>query len=298
MSEQLSFDRKKGFVALPVEIMDLDLTPGAFRTLAELCRMANADGFCWPSLHQLSERLGRSRSAISGYIKELRTAELVDTQEQRTANGYNYRLKYRVTFWQSWRASLRGGTVQKPERSVQPVARSRDSKKQIHINHSTEMSSLNLGGILSEWAKCFTGAPYPLARHTPSLGLLTETQEVFTRTEPESCADTDHIAPKLDALWQRLRVTAGEAEIKEQACAAHTLRYSTVEWDNILHLLERDWPAHWRKAPQPDSLIKRIKGLGLPSQNSQLSVLKRHYKRWQLAEKTLQNRARSCSLAS
>ena len=85
MSEQISFNRDKGFVALPVGVLDMDLSPGAFRTLVELCRMANMEGYCWPSLTQLSDRLGRSKSAISGYLKELRGVGLVATEEQRTA---------------------------------------------------------------------------------------------------------------------------------------------------------------------------------------------------------------------
>ncbi len=298
MSEQLSFDRKKGFVALPVEIMDFDLTPGAFRTLAELCRMANAEGFCWPSLLQLSERLGRSRSAISGYIKELRAAELVDTEEQKTANGYNYRLKYRVTFWQSWRASLRGRTVQKPERSVQPAARIEDSKKQIHLNHEPKTCSVDFDNILSAWSKCFTGAPYPLARQTPSAGLLALTEHALNEANPADCAGPDHVRSRLNALWRDLKVTAGDKEIADQAHAVLTLRYSMAELDHVLGQIARDWPDHWRKAPQPDSLVKRIKALRVDASNCQLSVLERYYKRWQLAEKTLRNRARSCSLAS
>ncbi|WP_366513900.1 helix-turn-helix domain-containing protein [Planktotalea sp.] len=59
MAKPYEFDPGKGFVALPCEIMDIDLTPGAFRLLVELCRMANRTGECWPSLGQLSDRIGR-----------------------------------------------------------------------------------------------------------------------------------------------------------------------------------------------------------------------------------------------
>jgi hypothetical protein len=106
MASSLTFDPAKGFVALPCEVMNIDMSPGAFRLLVELCRMANRTGECWPSLGQLSERIGRSKAAISGYIAELREIELIETTSQKMANGYNYRLKYCVTFWKSWRSNL------------------------------------------------------------------------------------------------------------------------------------------------------------------------------------------------
>jgi len=102
----LEADPRKGFIALPMSVFDLNLTPGTFRNLAELCRMANAEGQCWPSLAQLGDRLGRSRATISGYIAKLRAAELIETETQKMANGYNYRLRYSVVVWKAWRKQL------------------------------------------------------------------------------------------------------------------------------------------------------------------------------------------------
>lgn len=100
------FDPRSGYVALPSALLDLDLAPGPFRLLTELCRMANKAGECWPSFGQLSARIGRSKAAISGYLEALREASLVETQKQKMANGYNYRLKFRVVFWPQWRKEL------------------------------------------------------------------------------------------------------------------------------------------------------------------------------------------------
>ncbi|MDC0136765.1 winged helix-turn-helix domain-containing protein, partial [Sulfitobacter sp.] len=63
-------------------------------------RPANAG----PPFAQLGRRLGRSRASVSAYIAELREAGVLTTQEQKMANGYNYRLRYTVTFWKEWRA--------------------------------------------------------------------------------------------------------------------------------------------------------------------------------------------------
>ena len=42
------FNPAQGFVALPSDVMDIGMTPGAFRLLVELCRMANTTFECWP----------------------------------------------------------------------------------------------------------------------------------------------------------------------------------------------------------------------------------------------------------
>jgi len=177
MSEIIDCDPNQGFVAFPVALFDLNLSPGAFRTLAELCRMANKSGQCWPSLAQLGQRLGRSRASISAYIAELREAEVLGTEEQKMANGYNYRLRYTVLFWKEWRASL--GQKDKatrpainahnPERRVQPTERPLRTKNHIHQKQQSQDQSCDL---VSEWKALFAKAPYPAFEQAPSPALL------------------------------------------------------------------------------------------------------------------------------
>lgn len=292
MSEQLSFDRKKGFVALPVEVLDIDLTPGAFRTLVELCRMANADGFCWPSLEQLSDRFGRSKSAISGYIKELRSQNLIDTQEQKTATGYNYRLKYRVTFWQEWRAGLRGKTHQKDERSVQPTERLRESKKHIHKNHTGD----DLDGILVEWAKCFKGAPYPTAKHAPSEQLMFQSSEALER-QPGNITDISaDITGALTRLWQAKGIVFGDIQIREQADFVSQMGLSPGELHDIAAHIQAKWPSHWRQFPTQDQLHKLIKSSAIVPRTQKIALLRGYLNRWAKAQKTLQKAPYSYSL--
>ena len=91
----MALDPARGFVALPLDVLEIEMSPGAFRTLVEFCRMANSDGVCWPSLDQLGRPPGplpRRRSAATS--PSCATLGLIETETQRTANGFNYRLRY------------------------------------------------------------------------------------------------------------------------------------------------------------------------------------------------------------
>ncbi len=299
MSEQLSFNPRKGFVALPVEIMDLDLTPGAFRTLAELCRMANTEGFCWPSLQQLSERLGRSRSAVSGYIRDLRAAGLVDTQEQRTANGYNYRLKYRVTFWQDWRASLRKPAQQpdrKTERSVQPDARMTQIKNHILKNHSEGRSETDKDKLIRKWARCFAGAPYPAAAREPEPALCESTRNILQKSLPSEVLTAAQMSGDLGRVWTDLGVPVSADILAVQATHLASLRLSEPELTLLLRRLSAQWPSHWQRPPTPEMFIKLVRAAGTASEASKNAVLRSYLKRWELAQKSLQTFRHSCSV--
>ncbi|MEJ6399533.1 helix-turn-helix domain-containing protein [Yoonia sp. 208BN28-4] len=298
MSEQLQFDRKKGFVALPVDVLDMDLSPGAFRTLVELCRMANREGFCWPSLAQLAEKLGRSKASISGYLKDLRDAALIETQEQRTANGYNYRLKYRVTFWQDWRGSLRGQTTQKPERSVQPIERLEESKNHIHKTHSLPAAAEGIDQILKAWGDCFRGAPYPTAAKFPSEQLIaTSADMVNLGVQLETIISAD-IEAELSSFFQRLRIMPSDADMKTLSKHVRDKRYSTDEFTFICAAISKAWPAHWRKPPTPDQFEKLAADVGLTPTARKFDLLKSYISRWAMAENALQLRGPSGSLAA
>ncbi|MEX0337993.1 MAG: helix-turn-helix domain-containing protein [Arenibacterium sp.] len=293
MSEQYHFDRKKGFVALPVDLFDLDLSPGAFRTLTELCRMANADGFCWPSLEQLSDRLGRSRSAISGYIKELRGAELVTTEEQKTANGYNYRLKYQVTFWAAWRASLSPRPVQRNERRVEPVERLLESKNQSLEKQSGE----NLDMLLKKWQRCFAGAPYPMVARAPNEMLCAETQSALSQPV-DAPAPPAKIETQIRAHWKTLSIDVPPAALNAQIKTLISCDLSERELQNLLTTLRKSWPVHWHRCPSDEAFAKLIRTSKITSERRKKDVLRGYYNRWLRAENSLRNRPGSCSVAA
>lgn len=289
MSEQLSFDRKKGFIALPVEVLELDLSPGAFRLLAELCRMANEDGFCWPSLAQLGERLGRSRSSVSGYIKDLREVGLITTQEQQMANGYNYRLKYRVSFWKAWRASISRQPAQKNERSVQPTERILKDKNQNHKNHSPAIADeCRLDILLAKWSKCVKGAAYPNFS-TPASTLLTkETANAISKAScPQVVISTD-IVTKLHQMWEELGVACSSETIVQQA--HHILGYeaNSTELAELLRRIKSAWAHHWRNPPTFEQFKKLTEKQPILTNSQKVALLKTYSRRWDLARNTLQ----------
>ncbi|WP_299154515.1 helix-turn-helix domain-containing protein [uncultured Tateyamaria sp.] len=294
MSETIEFDRRKGFVALPVEVLELELSPGAFRLLVELCRMANMDGFCWPSLGQLGERLGRSKAAISGYVTALREAELISTETQTTANGYNYRLRYCVVFWKAWRASLSGKVAasctekvdHKDECSVQKSERLRDSKKQIHIKHDPCGLSVH-AKLISEWAECTKGTPYPALKHTPSEGLVAATNRCVQDTDTTIELMSADIRSALERTFSavdldkdRVAVTAAVDHLAEKGL-------SRPELNAFCAALTKSWQRHWRKVPTPKQLDQTLKSAAIIPYRAQLKLLEGYLRRWTLAQKTL-----------
>lgn len=291
MSEQISFNRDKGFVALPVGVLDMDLTPGAFRTLVELCRMANMEGYCWPSLTQLSDRLGRSKSAISGYLKELRGVGLVATEEQRTANGYNYRLKYQVTFWADWRASLSSSHAQKAERSIQPVERITKDKNQ---NHKNQTRVDELDDLLHKWSQCFGRAPYPQTEHAPDPRLVSETSKAIKLAEPKPISVD--ITPDLKTLFEGLGVHIDTPGLRLVQTHLSRLELSSEELQSVLCSIAKKWPAHWRKLPTEAQLQKLLKDTGARPRSKKRALLRSHLKRWRMAERSLRHPAASCSV--
>lgn len=286
MSEQLVFDRAKGFVALPVEVLDLDLNPGAFRLLVELCRMANLDGYCWPSLEQLGDRLGRSRAAVSGYASELRAEGLIETHTQKAANGYNYRLKYRVTFWKDWRSSMRGAvTGQRVERRVQQDERPKDNLNQSHINQS---DADEFDKLLKGWAECVKGAPYPSMGDSPSQDLLEKSKQFLlsdTAADPIISADIVH---GLAALWADLSVDCSTADMRQQAETLKKKGLSRQQFETLFDRIKKAWPDHWRRPPESKQWVKMVSDVKVLGDGERRKLLASYLKRWDLAQKTLQ----------
>ncbi len=294
MSQTMMFDRRKGFVALPVEVLELDLSPGAFRLLVELCRMANLDGFCWPSLGQLGERLGRSKAAVSGYITALRDAELISTETQTTANGYNYRLRYCVTFWKAWRASLSGKLrdaedaepVQKGERSVRQDERYRDSKNHIQKNH-VPVEQIVFSRLVSDWAACTKGAPYPALRHAPSPELVTTTKAVLAPGHHGSSVISADIKNALAGVFSELRVQEDPAALNLAVRHLARKNLSQGEIDALCAAIRAGWQPHWRRIPAPKHLDQMLKSARIVPQAAQIKLLEGFLRRWALAQKSL-----------
>src|SRR5687767_4564318 len=88
-----------GYVRVPRAWVALPVSPGAKALLLHLCSAADDRGESWYSYAQLGEIVMRSRSAVAGYVDELRNAGIIATLKQKTANGFNYRLRIRILSW-------------------------------------------------------------------------------------------------------------------------------------------------------------------------------------------------------
>ena len=284
MPDTFEADPNKGFVAFPMSIFELDLCPGAFRTLAELCRMANAEGQCWPSLAQLGKRLGRSRAAVSGYINELRTAGVLATETQKMANGYNYRLRYTVTFWKSWRKAL----AQKTERSFKPVERPLRTKNHIHKKQPVPaFAGFDL--LIASWKKSVGRTQYPDFERWPDEKLICATQTVVStdqRTEVRTISAD--IAPMFDGF---LRDRGIAAESSQRLACLKALRAADLSESRakaLILYLSAIWKPHWLNPPTPAQLTKAI--AQLPTENTpdaQIKLLRSYLRRWDIQQQRL-----------
>ncbi|WP_299567202.1 helix-turn-helix domain-containing protein [uncultured Sulfitobacter sp.] len=296
MSEILDCDPNKGFVAFPVAVFDLELTPGAFRTLAELCRMANAEGQCWPSLAQVGRKLGRSRAAISGYIAELRDVGVITTEEQKMANGYNYRLRYTVTFWKEWRAGL-GKSRRRAERTVQPAERPLETKNHIHNNHSPSKPS-EVVDILSGWKIAVGKAPYPDFESWPSDTLIARSRSATNRAIPVSDRP---ISADIDAALSRFFANVGLKSAPPLGIGPALVAYLPTQaaLARLICALQEDWQPHWRKPPSKFQLIRLCKALPVISDAAtEQKLLKSYLRRWKLYRERLPSAAISATVAA
>ena len=284
MSEILNCDPNKGFVAFPVALFDLELTTGAFRTLAELCRMANTSGQCWPSLAQLGRKLGRSRASVSAYISELREAGVLRTQEQKMANGYNYRLRYTVTFWKEWRAGL--GRDQKntaqperqiTERRVQPAVRPLETKNHIHEKQQGVSVSADL---VSKWKSVVGHAPYPAFAFNPDKGLIEQTQLALVNAVEQRRPISADIEVDLSKFIAKHRIEGDVAGLAQDIAPLIT---SQALLDRVIATLSESWQPHWRNAPNAYQIERLIKALPQSTDpETTQKLLKSYLQRWKL----------------
>jgi hypothetical protein len=91
-----------GFVRVPTSYLELPISPGAKVLLLHLCAAANEHGESWYGYADIAAILGRSKSSIAAYVKELVELDLVEAIEQKTANGFNYRRRLKLVQWGSF----------------------------------------------------------------------------------------------------------------------------------------------------------------------------------------------------
>ncbi len=261
--------------------------------------MANRAGECWPSLGQLSDRIGRSRAAISGYIAELRETDLLETSTQKMANGYNYRLKYCVTFWKSWRARLVKPTAQradqKSECSVQPSERRVNSKNHNHKKQPFVDSAFS--ELFSTWKSHAGIAPFPHFQRPVKPELIAQTQHLLAGKTAHQMSGSE-VKQALKTLWSSLGVELQQGELRAQCWRLTQAKISKQGFECFKSSVLSTWQDHWKKPPtseQFEALLGEAQKLN--REEGMLKMLEQYLKRWEISQKKLQRSGASRSLA-
>jgi len=296
MSKKLQLNAKSGFVALPLDILEIEMSPGAFRALAEFCRMANADGFCWPSLAQLSEKLGRSKAAISGYVTELRALDLLETERQKTSNGYNYRLKYRVTFWKKWKTIFCKAPkttvpkdVKPTECSVQPDERIVD-KNHNYKNQTSGKTpeKVEVSNLKQKWEGLTAGCQYPEFTAPPNKELIQKTKHIVGTLAPNPKAISVDIKTTVQHFFNTKQVLLSDDQLTRLLQNTGVLKFIPNAPSLILKALKQEWQTHWKYPPSLEFMSKMFQTLIFENpETASLLKLKFFLGQYTLWQKTL-----------
>jgi hypothetical protein len=79
-------------------VEDQRLGDAAYRLLACLGTYADRDGWCWPSMATLADRLGISRQAVQRSIRQLSELVYIQVEPRRRPDGSQDRNRYRLLF--------------------------------------------------------------------------------------------------------------------------------------------------------------------------------------------------------
>ena len=301
-----------GYVAIPDEIMRTPMSDGAFRLLCILCSYADRNtGECFPRMSRLADDQGKSKAAISGYLRELRELGLVRTKERYKRRG-NCILNYLITFWSSWREQLRSHTrvgkavtnkadqdsalpVRDAECPVQPAERhgnqiqdnqitttASDSFEADQVSADPVVSSV-VEGILENWKNLVRGVPYPSFNSDPGADLVQETRKIIkdlksevvgigTSGSLEQVSSTD-----LKELWKSVNVQITDNEADEHA---RLINAKSGQPRQSLHCLatsiRETWKKYWRKpstAQQLSQMLDHIRGYNAPAPDVMVKYL-------------------------
>src|SRR4051794_112350 len=79
-------------------VEDRRLGDAAYRLLACLGTYADKDGWCWPSMPTLADRLGITRQAVQRSIRQLAEIGYIEVEPRRRPDGSQDRNRYRLLF--------------------------------------------------------------------------------------------------------------------------------------------------------------------------------------------------------
>lgn len=291
MSNAIKIDPTRGFVALPAQILDLEISPGAFRVLTHLCNLANDEGWSWPSLEQLGEKLQRSKASISAYIAELREEGVIETVTQKMASGYNYRLKICVVFWSDWvqiRQKKKIKPVQPTEGSVQNNERPPSGKNNKHKTHThlsakrVEMSD-DVKKVYDHWVWLTKGQPFRCYREPPSEQLLSRTKQLIAQNPAAPSVDVTAVTNALKDVWAKKKVATSEPQIRDQIQQIIKRSFSHKELSALICVISSSWKGYWSRPPTPKQFQEMVgKAKALDQNTLAIRAIDAHHETWKM----------------
>ena len=270
----------QGFLRFPNAWLRLPLSPGAKCLLMQFCAAADAEGVSWYSYAQLGEIVNRSRASVAAYVSELREAGVIDTERQRAANGFNYRLRVQVVGWRAMTEAWRPLSARrKTERGVRCAERKNPTGSKTQINENqTQVDAISYQDNKTifdkknnipcfnenhekEWRRCLRHPDDAAFDKTPSDALLeaviTHAERLAAHHAPltrDEAAREAEVA--LRAFTRRHGLSSTETAISEGAAVlAHRLR-TEKGIAASLETLGTEWPKHWRRLSTPAQLSK------------------------------------------
>lgn len=144
MSTNLAYREQpeQPFVQIPLDVLEADISAGAFRLYAYLISYARQFGACWPSQATLAVKLRVSERTIRNWLKELEQAGLIEIEQRFSERGGGqqsnlYRLKRTVASREK-PAPARGGKRLPPAQ----VAQFRPARKEVSSEiHESEIQT-------------------------------------------------------------------------------------------------------------------------------------------------------------
>jgi len=284
MSESISIDPARGFVALPAQVLDLEISPGAFRVLTHLCNLSDKSGWSWSSLEQFAAQVGRAKSSVSGYLQELRRENLIETTPQTRANGANYRLKIRVTFWADWvRSRADCGKIKphKTERRVRPAERPIVKNKAIKTPSTPKAVNGFLEKVLKAWQGLTKGQPFGQFAGDASPALLADTAKLLENWTPSPSVSKQTVQSKITDLWSSLGVDTPGPIQQSQVSRCLETRSTQATLQALTAQIRQSWQTHWSKPPTPTQFNEMLsKSKAVASTDTVFRLIQQDYNRY------------------
>jgi hypothetical protein len=201
MTKSLSDDMpeiKRQWSVLPVRaLLDRDLAPVQFRTLAALCIYTNSHGVCWPGIETLSKVVGSDKAVISrtitrlvklGYVRRLRPQ---DYQMQHAKFGQinRYQVLYKpdapLPTWEEVKSAMVLAPVSDAPVNQQNDKGSGDDTALVSLSHSLAHAYLRAVTRATGQTRSFDNE----VRHARKLAATGATIEAVTAATEATCRE-------------------------------------------------------------------------------------------------------------